>query len=105
MATMANSPKPSRRRKREAVRLRRRKHSFDHNFDEADEFDVELLALGAVDENGRGQVSVSLAPPRLLRSLPSPQDRDSHLLNLEQRLHGGAIPTESLPRAISPSVR
>jgi len=52
---MANSPKPSRRRKREAIRLRRRKHSFDRNFDEADEFDVELLALGAVDENGEGR--------------------------------------------------
>jgi hypothetical protein len=55
MATMANSPKPSRRRKREGIQLRRRKHSFDHNFDEADEFDVELLALGAVDENGEGR--------------------------------------------------
>jgi hypothetical protein len=48
MAIMANSPKLLRLRRRAAIRLRRRKHHFD----EADEFDDELLALGAVDQNG-----------------------------------------------------
>ncbi len=49
---MANSRKQwrLRLRKRAPVRLRRRKHHFD----EADEFDVELLALGAVEKNGEG---------------------------------------------------